>query len=90
MIIIRTIGRILFYGAIIVIIYNWWGCLYNKNQLNDHPWITIFSLGTNLVDAFTFFPPYTRTELTVIIAGAAGFFMRKAGLPVDTKSGNNS
>ena len=81
MIIIRILGRILFYGAIVVILCNWWGCLYNKEQINQHPWITIFSFGTNLVHAFTFFPPYTSSEITVIIAGILGFFLRKAGLP---------
>lgn len=81
MIVIRILGRILFYGAILVILCNWWGCLYNKEQINLHPWVTIFSLGTNLVKAFTFFPPYTSSEITVITALVLGFFLRKAGLP---------
>ena len=48
---------------------------YNSTQVNDHPWTTIFSDGANLKSAkpcYTFTPPYTGFELTVIVAGVIG------------------
>jgi len=42
------------------------------DPVQEHPWITLFSSGENLKPSYTFRPPYTGFEITVIAAGIIG------------------
>ena len=39
----------------------------NERQVNEHPFVTLFSGGENLKHAYNFLPPYTGFE-TIVIA----------------------
>ena len=58
--------------AVLVIIYNVATTADNQRQMNDHPFITVFSGGANLKPAYTFAPPYTGFEVTIIAVGLIG------------------
>jgi hypothetical protein len=68
----KIIGWILVIVAGLTILYNVATNKENEQQMNKHPWITLFSGGANLKQAYTFTPPYTGFEITVIAAGIIG------------------
>ena len=78
----KTLGAILLIVTVLIIIYNVATTAENKRiaeenvqQIQDHPWITMLSKGANLQDgkhAYTFMPPYTGFEITVIAGGLIG------------------
>ena len=68
----KAFGWILTIVCVLIIIYNVATTRENERMINDHPFITIFSGGENLKPAYTFLPPYTGFEITVIAAGLIG------------------
>ena len=65
---------------------------YNDGQIKNHPVDTFFSDGKNLKNhknCYTFLPPYTGFELTVIICGLLGagivFFSKSSPPPSEPK-----
>lgn len=68
----KIIGWVMAIIAAIVIIYNVATTAENEATMRDHPWITMFSGGANLKKAYTFTPPYTGFEITIISIGVTG------------------
>lgn len=68
----RIIGWLMAIVAGLIILYNVITHKENERQINEHPWITIFSGGENIKPAYTFTPPFTGFEITVIAAGVVG------------------
>lgn len=56
----------------LIILYNVSTTKENERQINEHPWITLISGGSNLKPAYSFTPPYTGFEITIIAVGAIG------------------
>lgn len=71
----KTIGILMVLSSISIICYNLWAIEYNKNQLDNHLLYTVVNLGENLKSAYTFTPPYTNFELTVIGVGIVGLIL---------------
>ena len=61
-----------FFGWLLVacsgltILYNVVQTHENERQVEEHPFFTFFSGGENLKRAYTFLPPYTGFEVTII------------------------
>lgn len=68
----RFIGWIMTIVAGIIILYNVTTHKENEREFNEHPFFTLFSGGANLKPAYTFTPPLTGFEITVIAAGVVG------------------
>lgn len=81
----KVIGWIMAIVAGLIILYNVKTSMENERQLDDHPWITIFSGGANLKESYTFRPPYTGFEITVITAGVIGVALIAFGPGSDNK-----
>lgn len=45
---------------------------YNQQQVNDHPFVTLFSGGENLKRGYTFRPPYSNFEIFILALGIGG------------------
>lgn len=72
----KTIGWILVILAGIVIFYNVSVVpRYNEYQVQEHPFKTIFSGGSNLKKGYTFRPPFTGFEVVVVASALAGLVM---------------
>ncbi|MDT8392076.1 MAG: hypothetical protein RRC34_16360 [Lentisphaeria bacterium] len=71
----KIAGWIMVVIAGLIILANVVDSKYNVRQVEDHPWITLFSGGKNLKECYTFKPPYTGFEITVIAAGVIGVIM---------------
>ncbi|MCA9125129.1 MAG: hypothetical protein H6822_18605 [Planctomycetaceae bacterium] len=74
----RVTGWVLAILSGLIILYNVTQTRYNRQQIEDHPWITFFSGGENLERAYTFTPPFTGFEIAVIailIIGAIMIFL---------------
>jgi hypothetical protein len=68
----KGFGWIMAIVAGLIILYNVATTKENERQVKEHPWSTLFSGGSNLKRAYSFTPPYTGFEITVIAAGAIG------------------
>ena len=68
----KIVGWIMAIIAGLIILYNVTTSKENERQINEHPWITTFSGGSNLKPAYTFTPPYTGFEITIFAVGAIG------------------
>jgi len=68
----KIIGWIMAIVAGLIILYNVTTSKENERQMNEHPFVTLFSGGSNLKQAYTFTPPYTGFEITVIAVGVIG------------------
>jgi hypothetical protein len=68
----KAFGWILTIVCALIIIYNVATTKENERMIKDHPFITILSGGENLKPAYTFLPPYSGFEITVIAAGVIG------------------
>lgn len=75
------VGWVLLIVAGLTILYNVVQTKQNERQIEDHPWVTFFSGGSNLKQAYTFMPPYTGFEATVIAAGVVGGILIFLGDP---------
>jgi hypothetical protein len=76
---LATLGGILFFGAIVTIVICLISYAYNKAQVQNHPWSTIFSGGQNLSSyGYNFLPPWTGFEVFVLVAGVVGFLLLSA------------
>lgn len=85
---LRVVGWILVVIAGAIILYNVANSRYNEQQMEDHPWITIFSGGANLKEAYTFTPPYTGFEIVTIAGGILGIVLIVKGSPKKPTGGN--
>ena len=71
-----SIGFLMFFGSLVTIGFCLINYFYNRFQANEHPWITLFSGGTNLSKyGYNFLPPYTGFEIAVLVIGGIGFFI---------------
>jgi len=57
----KVVGWIMIIVAGLIVLYNVLTTMENERQMNDHPWITVFSGGSNLAK-----PPYTGFVITVL------------------------
>ena len=74
------IGRLMFFGALFVIIVCRINCKVNEARVNNHPFETILSGGANLSKAaYTFLPPWTGFEIFVLSTGALGAILMYYG-----------
>lgn len=91
----KIIGWIMLIVAVLIVVYNVAttvederNAAYNQRQMDEHPIITVLSDGENLrpiKNAYTFMPPYTGFEVTVIAGGLIGL-----GLVIYTHSRRGS
>gem|GEM_PF-1699273 len=84
----RVVGWVLVVVAGAIILYNVSQTHYNRMQMKEHPWITIFSDGENLKPAYTFRPPYTGFEIFTIAGGILGIVLIVKGAPRKPAGGN--
>jgi hypothetical protein len=75
----KTVGWILTIVTGLIIFYNVLQSHENVKQVEEHPWTTLFSDGANLKPSFTFTPPFTPFELTVIAGGVIGVVLIISG-----------
>lgn len=68
----KIIGWIMVIIVGLIIFYNVSQSHDNAKQIEEHPWTTILSSGENIKPAYTFMPPYSAFELTVMAGGAIG------------------
>ena len=68
----RCIGWILLIVASLTILYNVRTDRDNERVLEEHPVLTLLSGGGNLKQAYSFTPPFTGFEITVMAAGVVG------------------
>ena len=70
------LGVLMFFGSLLTIVFCVINYFYNRVQANTHPWITLFSGGSNLSKyGYNFLPPWTGFEVTVLVIGAIGFIV---------------
>lgn len=68
----KTFGWVLSILSLLIVIYNVATSAENARMIEEHPMITILSGGGTLKPAYTFRPPYTGFEITVLAAGVIG------------------
>ena len=70
----------MFFSALATVVVCWINCCSNNYQAEKHPFVTVFSGGSNLSKtAYTFFPPWTGFEVAVLLIGVIGFILLRAG-----------
>ena len=84
---VQILGGVMFYGAIAVVIMCWINCCANREEVNEHPWKTIFSGGANLSHtAYNFLPPWTGFEFLVLLTGGIGWLLTTVPIDESKKS----
>jgi hypothetical protein len=73
--IVRAIGFVVAAIAGLTILYNVSQTAYNHKQMNEAPVTTILSGGANLSHAYSFAPPYTGFEITILAMLGIGVAM---------------
>ena len=86
----KTAGWIMVIISVLIILYNVVQHQENVRQVNEHPWITLFSGGANLKQAYAFTPPYTGFEITVIAVGVIGAIMIFTAKPKKEGQGDDN
>ncbi len=67
-ILILISAAVIFYNVVIV-------KSQNETQVKEHPFVTLFSGGSNLKQGYTFEAPYTGFEVFIIAMGIGGIVM---------------
>ena len=68
----KIIGWIMVIIVGLIIFYNVSQSHENAKQIEENPWTTLLSGGENIKPAYTFMPPYSPFELTVMAGGVIG------------------
>ena len=76
---VRLIGFLVTAIAGLTILYNVSQSAFNQRQINEAPITTILSGGANLSHAYTFAPPFTGFEITVMAVLVLGVVMLAFG-----------
>jgi hypothetical protein len=76
---VRLMGFLVTAIAGLTILYNASQSAYNQRQINEALVTTILSGGANLSHAYTFTPPFTGFEITVMAALSLGVVMLAFG-----------
>jgi hypothetical protein len=76
----KIIGWIMVIIVGLIIFYNVSQSHENAKQIEEHPWTTILSGGENIKPAYTFMPPYSAFELTVMAGGVIGVVLIICGV----------
>jgi len=78
-ILIAIAAVVIFYNAVIV-------PSHNEQELNNHPWKTLFSFGENLKKGYTFRPPYSGFETFILAVGISGIVLACVGHQQEQKA----
>lgn len=62
----RMIGFVITAITGLTVLYNVVQTAYNRQQIEDNTFVTIFSGGANLKQAYSFTPPFTGFEIVVL------------------------